>query len=150
MKLMFTLKSHVNICKGFINNYLAWRIPWTEDPGRLQSIGLQRVRLDWRDLACMHVPQLELNQVCFSGWMDKRLRYIHLMEYSSAIKWINYWHILIHSVINDAVTAYGCVFCVSLVNGAPIYKWAQGNFEGWWNSFVYWLVATELCICQSW
>ena len=22
--------------------YLAWRIPWTEEPGRLQSLGLQR------------------------------------------------------------------------------------------------------------
>ena len=28
------------------SNILAWRIPWTEDPGRLQSIGLQRVRHD--------------------------------------------------------------------------------------------------------
>ena len=26
---------------------LAWEIPWTEEPGRLQSIGLQRVRHDW-------------------------------------------------------------------------------------------------------
>ena len=25
---------------------LAWRIPWREEPGRLQSIGLQRVRHD--------------------------------------------------------------------------------------------------------
>ena len=25
---------------------LAWRIPWTEDPGRLQSMGLQRVGRD--------------------------------------------------------------------------------------------------------
>ena len=25
---------------------LAWKIPWTEDPGRLQSMGLQRVRYD--------------------------------------------------------------------------------------------------------
>ena len=24
---------------------IAWRIPWTEEPGRLQSMGLQRVRL---------------------------------------------------------------------------------------------------------
>ena len=23
---------------------LAWKIPWTEEPGRLQSMGLQRVR----------------------------------------------------------------------------------------------------------
>ena len=26
---------------------LAWKIPWTEEPGGLQSTGLQRVRQDW-------------------------------------------------------------------------------------------------------
>ena len=26
---------------------LAWKIPWTEEPGRLQSLGLQRVGHDW-------------------------------------------------------------------------------------------------------
>ena len=26
---------------------LAWKIPWTEEPGRLQSIGWQRVGHDW-------------------------------------------------------------------------------------------------------
>ena len=26
---------------------LAWKIPWTEEPGGLQSMGLQRVRHDW-------------------------------------------------------------------------------------------------------
>ena len=25
----------------------AWRIPWTEEPGGLQSMGSQRVRHDW-------------------------------------------------------------------------------------------------------
>ena len=25
---------------------LAWKIPWMEDPGRLQSMGLQRIRHD--------------------------------------------------------------------------------------------------------
>ena len=28
------------------SNILAWKIPWTEDPGGLQSMGLQRVRYD--------------------------------------------------------------------------------------------------------
>ena len=28
------------------SNILAWRIPWTQDPGRLQSMGSQRVRHD--------------------------------------------------------------------------------------------------------
>ena len=29
------------------SNTLAWKIPWTEETGRLQFIGLQRVRHDW-------------------------------------------------------------------------------------------------------
>ena len=32
-------------------SFLAWRIPWTEEPSRLQSIVLQRVGHDWNDLA---------------------------------------------------------------------------------------------------
>ena len=28
------------------SSILAWRIPWTEEPGRLQSMGLQRVGLN--------------------------------------------------------------------------------------------------------
>ena len=27
--------------------YFAWKIPWTEEPGDLQSMGSQRVRQDW-------------------------------------------------------------------------------------------------------
>ena len=34
--------------KGMViySNILAWRIPWTEEPGELQSMGSQRVRHD--------------------------------------------------------------------------------------------------------
>ena len=28
------------------SSILAWRIPWTEEPGRLQSMGSQRIRHD--------------------------------------------------------------------------------------------------------
>ena len=36
------------------SSILAWRIPWTEEPGSLQSIGSQRVGHNRSDLACMH------------------------------------------------------------------------------------------------
>ena len=36
---------------------LAWKLPWTEDPGRLQSMGSLRVRHDW-------VPLLSLFTSC--------------------------------------------------------------------------------------
>ena len=29
------------------SSILAWKIQWTEEPGRLQSVGLQRVRYNW-------------------------------------------------------------------------------------------------------
>ena len=32
---------------SFQASTLAWKIPWTEEPGRLQSMGSQRVRQDW-------------------------------------------------------------------------------------------------------
>ena len=35
------------------SSILAWRIPWTEELGGLQSTELQRVRHDWSDLAYM-------------------------------------------------------------------------------------------------
>ena len=28
------------------SSFLAWKIPWTEEPGRVQSMGSQRVRHD--------------------------------------------------------------------------------------------------------
>ena len=46
---------------GTHTSILAWRIPWTEEPGRLQSIGSQGVRHDWGDLACsMHRKKITL------------------------------------------------------------------------------------------
>ena len=36
------------------SNILAWRIPWTEQPGWLQSVGLQRVGHDSSDMSHMH------------------------------------------------------------------------------------------------
>ena len=37
------------------SSILAWEIPWTEEPGGLQSLGLQRVR---HDLATKQQPLL--------------------------------------------------------------------------------------------
>ena len=38
--------------KVTLSSVLAWRIPWMEEPGSLQSIGLQRVG---HNLACTHI-----------------------------------------------------------------------------------------------
>ena len=33
----------------------AWKIPWTEECGGLQSIGSQRVKQDWSELVHVHI-----------------------------------------------------------------------------------------------
>ena len=40
------------------SSILAWRIPWTEEPGGLQSTGLQRIGRDWRNLAWTHICEI--------------------------------------------------------------------------------------------
>ena len=41
---------------------LAWRIPWREEPGRLQSMGSLRVGRDWAtSLSCYMIPLLLLS-----------------------------------------------------------------------------------------
>ena len=50
---------------------LAWRIPWTEEPGGLQSIGLQRVRHNWSNLAHTHATYASwpsITQSLLSKW----------------------------------------------------------------------------------
>ena len=40
------------------SNILAWRIPWTEEPGGLQSMGSQRVRHNWASQHCCSLKGL--------------------------------------------------------------------------------------------
>ena len=55
------------------SNILAWRIPWTEEPGGLQSIGLQSVGHDWSNLAhstCLSWAYVILTELSFHWLSD--------------------------------------------------------------------------------
>ena len=45
------------------HSILAWRIPWTEESGRLQSMGLQIIRHNQSNLACK-VGSSRLHDYC--------------------------------------------------------------------------------------
>ena len=44
---------------------LAWRIPWTEEPARPQSLGLQKIRHDWSNFSCTQACIWFSNFECF-------------------------------------------------------------------------------------
>ena len=54
---------------------IAWRIPRTEETGRLQSIGSQRVEHDWSNLAHTHI------------WIWREFNSAHNMFQRNAILW---------------------------------------------------------------
>ena len=55
------------------SSILAWRIPWTEEPGGLQSMGSQRVRHDW---ACILSEEV---WPWWQGYVSKTVKWIHMV-----------------------------------------------------------------------
>ena len=62
---------------------IAWKIPWTEEPGRLQSMRSQRVRHDWATsfslslsfiytymyaYVCMYIPPYTPRNIWLDSW----------------------------------------------------------------------------------
>ena len=63
------------------SSILAWRIPWTEEPARLQSIGSHRVGQDWSDLVCKQILK-----VCYAMLSEKAVA-----PHSSTLAWKIPW-----------------------------------------------------------
>ena len=47
-----SLEDHLEKEMATHYSILAWKIPWTEDPGRILYLGSQRVKYDWAHLMC--------------------------------------------------------------------------------------------------
>ena len=60
------------------SSILVWRIPWTEEPGRLQSIGLPRVGRNWNNFSThahdLMFPSLPLKRLCLQVQSCKKYR----------------------------------------------------------------------------
>ena len=81
---------------------LAWRFPWTEDPGGLQSTGSPRAGLSWSDLACMNAhdrcergpamssclqTQTGTYTFGFAGSQDFRFQILRLLRLHNHTRW---------------------------------------------------------------
>ena len=101
-----SLKKFFDMCTQLYllthSNILAWRIPWTEHPGRLQCIGWQSVGHDWSDLARVFAPRhVE------SSWTGEQI---------SIGRWIP-----IHCANREVHVAFVLVFAVHEVNQLYVY-----------------------------
>ena len=58
------------------SSVLTWRMPWTEEPGRIQSMGSQRVEHDQSDLAQIQCLYKFLTEIMFLHIYFKAIGYI--------------------------------------------------------------------------
>ena len=68
---------------------LAWRIPWTEEPGRLQFIGLQRVEHNWTNLVSTHIGKYQREETCLvnTGSLhgESHSRFVHYRRFAVVV-----------------------------------------------------------------
>ena len=97
---------------------IAWKIPWTEEPDRLQSMGSQRVRHDWAT---------SLSFTFKVYWNVKTCSFIqHALRRKGSMLFVNItnqmtkmWVKLIHKQVSDqlhmALLQYQCYFLLSSI-----------------------------------
>ena len=99
---------------------LAWKIPWTEEPGRLQSLGSRRVGHDWDFTFTFHFHALEKELATHSSvlaWRipgtgepgglpqsQTRLKWLSSSSSSSRDNW-NGWNWTVHCLCSQKCSA---------------------------------------------
>ena len=114
--------------KSAHSSILAWRIPWTEEPGGLLSMELHRVGHDWSDLAAaaawiwaLHaqVPQLCLT-LCDP--VDSTLpgSSVHEIPQARTLEWV----VMFSSSRSSQPRDQTCIFCIAnrLLTTQPLGK----------------------------
>ena len=74
------------------SNTLAWRIPGTEEPGRLPSMGSHRVGHDWSDLAAAAAAAAWTDiqkRKHFTMWIEGDLTAESLID--TRVYWVTFW-----------------------------------------------------------
>ena len=93
----------------------AWRIPWTEDRGRLQSIGSQRVGHNW---ACTHVyAYIHIYTHIYTAYF---------LSQSSVDKQLGCFHVL--AIVNSAAVNMG----------VPVSFWINVFGSFWYIPRIIW------------
>ena len=94
---------------------LAWKIPWTEEPGRLLSMGSHRVRHDWSYLAAtaavLHIRWPKYWSLSFSispsneysGLISFRMDWLDLLVFQGTLKNLLQHHSSKASILHHSV-----------------------------------------------
>ena len=135
------------------SSILAWKIPWTEKPGRLQSIGLQSFGHNWSNLAHMHSNQCKV--------IHKYTIHVYHISYISCIsliykscRYTNHFRFYLCFSNNEQCWISSCSYWPSVctwrntcLGPIPIFFIGLFGDLGFFFFFPYWVV---WAVCIFW
>ena len=119
------------------SSILAWKIPWTEEPGGLWSMGSHRVRHDWRDWANTYayiytvhsVAQLSLTLWLHEPWPSRLLCPWNFPGKDTGVGCYFLLHMLLLSCVQLFVTPWTAALQASQ---SLTISQSFPNFMNWW------------------
>ena len=100
--------------KATHSSILAWRIPWTEEPGELQFMGSRRVRHDWSELAHMYACCSRYQSISFKAEQHSTVWTPSIYDACSGVS--RFWLLWI-VLLRTCVTRHLCEFLFSALWG---------------------------------
>ena len=119
------------------SSILAWRIPWTEEPGRLQSMGSQSVRHNWTTNTHTHTHTHTPIYTPMSNIWESQFLHILINTFSFWLFWwvcsggVAFWFcislmtVLSPSVMSDSLWPHGPV-----AQGSSVHGYSPGKNTG--------------------
>ena len=120
------------------SSILAWKIPGTEEPGGLLSIGSHRVGHDWTDLACMHAFIGEgngnlLQYSCLENPRDRDAWWAPICGVAQSRKWLKWlgssYFLLWPEFHKIYITACVDKFCMSSFKRHSVMDFCPQNYS---------------------
>ena len=119
------------------SNILAWRIPWTQEPGRLHSMGSQRVGHNW---VINTYTYTQILRYCVNLLYSKRI---------NLIWWKKFTMIEINRINHVCLVAQSCLaFCHPMDCSPPVFS-VHGIFQARIGASCHFLLQGILPI-QGW
>ena len=94
------------------SSILAWRIPWTEEPGRPASMGSQRVGHDWSNYAFTHSSLSKqqtrlclIKRLCW-WYLRRQLLMDVIVIFKAVSKCRDFYRLEVNEFANDCKTAF--------------------------------------------
>ena len=119
------------------SSILAWRIPWAEEPGGLQSMGLQRIEHDWAEQSLPEGTSSSTEVINSAPCSYPTLcSFVTIVTSTETIFAYVFFYYFLWSFKGRlcVIFAYRVSTLLGSIDSQMLVEWVQGVFRGLWEN----------------